>query len=52
MRIAFGAAGFLLLMPFQASTVNAWLNVAGGVLGVGLLAYEMRQVRGAVHVRA
>src|SRR4051812_4109312 len=52
MRIAFGAAGFLLLMPFQASTINAWLNVAGGVLGVGLLAYEMRQVRGAVHVRA
>ena len=47
-----GAAGFLLLMPFQASIVNLWLNVAGGALGFGLLAYEMKQVRGAAHVRA
>jgi TRAP transporter 4TM/12TM fusion protein len=45
MRIGFGAAGFLLLMPFQASTVNLWLNVAGGALGFGLLACEMRQVK-------
>jgi len=47
MRVGFGAAGFLLLMPFQASIVNLWLNVAGGILGFGLLAYEMKQVRGA-----
>jgi TRAP transporter 4TM/12TM fusion protein len=42
MRVAFGAAGLLLLMPFQASTVNAWLNVLGAVLGAALLVYEFR----------
>jgi TRAP transporter 4TM/12TM fusion protein len=42
MRIAFGLAGLLLLMPFQASTINGWLNAAGGVLGVALLVYEIR----------
>ncbi len=42
MRVAFGVAGILLLMPFQASTVNAWLNVLGAVLGVALLVYEFR----------
>jgi TRAP transporter 4TM/12TM fusion protein len=52
MRIGFGAAGFLLLMPFQASTTNAWLNVLGGALGAALLAYEVRQARGAALVRA
>ncbi len=52
-RIAFGAAGLLLLMPFQASTINAWLNVAGGALGIALLTYEMRRNRKeASHVRA
>jgi len=40
MRVVFAAAGLLLLMPFQASTVNAWLNVLGAVLGVALLIYE------------
>src|SRR5438876_2568372 len=40
MRVAFGAAGLLLLTPFQASTVNAWLNVLGAVLGAALLIYE------------
>jgi len=42
LRIAFGAAGLLLLMPFQAAVFNAWLNAAGGALGVALLAYELR----------
>ena len=42
MRVAFGAAGFLLLMPFQASAINVWLNVLGAVLGVALLLYEFR----------
>jgi TRAP transporter 4TM/12TM fusion protein len=41
-RVAFGAAGLMLLMPFQASTVNAWVNVLGAVLGVALLIYEFR----------
>jgi TRAP transporter 4TM/12TM fusion protein len=48
MRIGFGAAGFLMLMPFQASIVNLWLNVAGAVLGFTLLFFEHR----AAHVRA
>ena len=42
MRIAFGLAGLMLLMPFQASVINAWLNAAGGALGIALLIYEMR----------
>lgn len=41
-RVAFGVTGLLLLMPFQASTVNAWLNVLGAVLGAALLVYEFR----------
>jgi TRAP-type uncharacterized transport system fused permease subunit len=41
-RIAFGAAGLLLLMPFQASVINGWLNALGAVLGVALLLYEFR----------
>src|SRR5258706_2500411 len=28
-RVAFVITGVLLLMPFQASAINAWLNVAG-----------------------
>jgi len=48
MRIGFGAAGFLLLLPFQASTVNLWLNLAGAVLGFTLLFLEYR----GAHVRA
>ena len=32
----------MLLMPFQASTVNAWLNVLGAVLGAALLIYEFK----------
>ncbi len=42
MRVAFGAAGLLLLMPFQASAVNAWVNVLGAGLGVALLIYEFK----------
>jgi hypothetical protein len=44
-RAAFVLAGVLLLMPFQASSVNAWLNAIGGVLGIGLLAYELKSRR-------
>src|SRR4051812_4175316 len=49
MRAGFVLAGLLLLMPFQAATLNAWLNVAGAVLGITLLVVEMR---GRNHVRA
>jgi len=41
-RVAFVIVGLLLLMPFQASTINAWLNAAGGILGIALFAYEWR----------
>src|SRR5436190_230291 len=42
MRVAFGVAGLLLLMPFQASAVTAWVNVLGAGLGVALLIYEFK----------
>ena len=45
MRVGFVAVGVLLLMPFQASMVNAWLNVVGAVVGIGLFAYEWRARR-------
>ncbi|HEX9396459.1 MAG TPA: TRAP transporter fused permease subunit, partial [Burkholderiales bacterium] len=52
MRVGFGLAGLLLLMPFQASVINAWLNLAGGIIGIGLLAFEVKAAKGAAHVRA
>jgi TRAP transporter 4TM/12TM fusion protein len=45
MRVGFVVVGVLLLMPFQASMVNAWLNVVGAVVGIGLFAYEWRARR-------
>jgi len=44
-RVAFVVAGVLLLMPFQASIINAWLNVAGAVLGAALFAFEWKARR-------
>jgi len=49
MRAGFVLAGLMLLMPFQAATSNAWINVAGALLGVTLFILEMR---GRNHVRA
>jgi TRAP transporter 4TM/12TM fusion protein len=48
-RVGFVAAGLLFLMPFQAASVNGWLNVAGAVLGFGLLAYEVKVRRKPFH---
>jgi TRAP-type uncharacterized transport system fused permease subunit len=45
MRIAFGMTGLMLLMPFQASAVNGWLNAAGLALGAGLIVYEYNALR-------
>ena len=50
MRVGFVVAGVLLLMPFQAATVNGWLNVAGLILGAALVIYEVRGRR--AYVRA
>ncbi|HEX6692462.1 MAG TPA: TRAP transporter fused permease subunit [Burkholderiales bacterium] len=49
-RVGFGAAGFLLLLPFQASSTIVWLNALGAALGVALVAYEVKV--GRTHVRA
>jgi TRAP-type uncharacterized transport system fused permease subunit len=48
MRVAFVIVGLLLLMPFQASTINAWLNAGGAALGVALFAYEWRASRSSL----
>jgi len=50
-RAGFVITGLLLLMPFQAATVNAWLNAAGALLGLTLMIYEMKKAR-STHVRA
>jgi hypothetical protein len=44
-RIGFVVAGVLLLMPFQASAINAWLNLAGFILGAALVTVEARARR-------
>lgn len=43
--VAFGLSGLLLLMPFQASAINGWLNAAGFTLGAGLIVYEYNALR-------
>ncbi len=50
LRIGFILAGVMLLMPFQAASVNGWLNVAGLILGTALVIYEVRGRR--AYVRA
>jgi TRAP-type uncharacterized transport system fused permease subunit len=53
MRAGFVVAGLLLLMPFQASVINAWLNAAGAALGIALFAFEWRaRPRGGSAARA
>jgi len=42
MRAGFVLAGLMLLMPFQAATINAWINVAGGLLGIALFFMELK----------
>ena len=42
MRAGFVLAGLLLLMPFQAAMINAWINVAGAALGTALFVFEFR----------
>jgi TRAP transporter 4TM/12TM fusion protein len=42
MRLAFVAAGIMLLLPHQASYAMMVVNIAGFVLGVALLIYELR----------
>jgi len=51
MRVAFVAAGIMLLLPHQASPLMLWLNIIGAALGFFLLFSELRNRRGA-YVRA
>jgi len=45
MRAGFLAAGVLLMLPHQVSTAMLWADVAGGALGIALVAYELRARR-------
>jgi TRAP transporter 4TM/12TM fusion protein len=49
-RIAFLVAGIMLLLPHQASTLLAWINIAGVAAGIALVVYEFRARR--AYVRA
>ena len=50
MRLAFAAAGIMLLSPHQASDLMLWINIAGALAGITLIAYELKARR--VYVRA
>jgi hypothetical protein len=50
MRIAFTAAGVMLLSPHQASELMLWINIAGALAGIALIAYELKARR--AYVRA
>jgi TRAP transporter 4TM/12TM fusion protein len=50
MRIAFTAAGVMMLSPHQASELMLWINIAGALAGIALIAYELKARR--LYVRA
>jgi TRAP-type uncharacterized transport system fused permease subunit len=50
MRLAFAAAGIMLLSPHQAAEALLWLNIFGALAGIALLAYELKARR--AYVRA
>jgi TRAP transporter 4TM/12TM fusion protein len=50
LRAAFAVAGLMLLSPHQASEVMLWINIAGALAGIALIAYELKARR--VYVRA
>ena len=49
-RIVFAAAGIMLLSPHQASELMLWVNIAGALAGIALIAHEIKARR--VYVRA
>jgi TRAP transporter 4TM/12TM fusion protein len=52
-RIAFTAAGVMMLLPHQASKLMLAINIAGAVLGIALIVYEVKIGRKEIaHVRA
>jgi TRAP transporter 4TM/12TM fusion protein len=48
-RVAFAAAGIMLLLPHQASPLTLWVNGLGALLGIALVGHEIRARR---HVSA
>jgi TRAP-type uncharacterized transport system fused permease subunit len=50
MRVAFAAAGIMMLSPHQASELMLWINIAGALAGIALIAYELKARR--AYVRA
>ena len=52
LRVAFAVAGLMMLSPHQASTLMLGVNIAGGMLGVVLVLYELRNRKEASYVRA
>jgi TRAP-type uncharacterized transport system fused permease subunit len=51
LRVAFAAAGIMLLSPHQVSPVMLWINILGAAAGIALIAYELK-ARRASYVRA
>jgi TRAP transporter 4TM/12TM fusion protein len=49
-RVAFAVAGVMLLLPHQASTLMLAINVAGAVVGIALVVYELRKGKETPHV--
>ncbi len=52
LRAAFFAAGVLLMLPHQVSEAVLWLNIAGGAIGIVLLASEIATARRLRSARA
>jgi TRAP transporter 4TM/12TM fusion protein len=50
MRLAFAAAGIMLLSPHQVSEVMLWINILGAAAGIALVVYELKARR--AYVRA
>jgi len=42
-RLAFVAAGVMMLSPHQVSDFMLWINIAGVVLGIALIVTELRR---------
>jgi hypothetical protein len=51
MRIGFVVAGIMMMLPHQASDFMLWVNIAGILLGIALIATELRRKETA-YVRA
>jgi TRAP transporter 4TM/12TM fusion protein len=49
-RVALAVAGIMLLSPHQASELMLWINIAGALAGIALIAYELKARR--AYVRA